>query len=137
MPRKKTDSAEKPKKTRKRAEKKTEDGKKVGTKRQTVPKKKKVVAPVLQTSTVDDLLDCQVQNPNLVNQLTALGFRSKNPEGMTYREAIIAGQITNAVRGDIDAYKAVMADAGKREMMPLEEYVLGDTRFPMEFMIGG
>ena len=126
MPRKKTDSVEEPKKTRKVAEKKTEK-----------KTKKKVITPIAEASTVDDLLDCYVQNLNLVKQLKALGFKPKNAKGMTYREAIICGQITNAVRGDLDAYKAVMADAGKKEKMPLEEFVLGNGTYPMEELMGG
>ena len=124
MPRKKAEAVkEKPKKkaVRKKAEKKAE---------------KKVVTP-METSLVDGLLDCVVQNPKLVSQFNQLGFKSRNPEGMTYREAIVCGQIANAVKGNTRAYIAVMESVNKEERMPLEEFVLGNGHYPMEDLVGG
>ena len=127
MPRKKAAETAEPKKTRKPRAKKTEE--KV---------EKRVVPRAVETSSVDDLLDCKMQNTSLVNQLKALGFKSKDPEGMTFREAIICGQITQAVKGDLKAYRAVMDYAGKdKTRMPLEDYVLGSMGLVVDELIGG
>jgi hypothetical protein len=60
------------------------------------------------SSSMDDLAECVVKDPMLVAKLNALGFKSKNPNGMTYKEAIMCSQIANAVKGDLRSYKAVV-----------------------------
>ena len=60
------------------------------------------------SGSMDDLTDCVVNDPTLVARLNALGFKSKNPNGMTYKEAIMCSQIANAVKGDLKSYKAVV-----------------------------
>ena len=76
---------------------------------------------------VDDLANCVMVNPGLVSQMEALGFRSKNPEGMTFKEAMICSQIANAVRGDIKAYRAVMDYADVPKKTPLEAFLDGTS----------
>lgn len=101
-------------------------------------KEQKVVNRRVDTSSVDDLANCVVANPNLVSQFKALGFKSKNPEGMTFKEAMICSQIASAIKGDLRSYRAVMDYTDKQKnRMPLEEFVMGDMDFPMEDMIGG
>lgn len=79
---------------------------------------------VNKSGNVDDLANCVMINPTLVSQLEALGFKSKNPGGgMTFKEAMICSQIANAVRGDIDAYRAVMDYAGCDKKTPLEKFI--------------
>ena len=124
MPRKKAEETAEKKPAVRRAKKKT-----------TEKVKEKVVAS--KVSSVDDLMNCVVNNPNLIRQLESLGFKSKNKGGMTYREAMICGQITNAVKGDLKAFRAVMDYAEKQEQMPLEDYVRGSMSLVMEDMIGG
>ena len=101
-------------------------------------KEQKVVNRRVDTSSVDDLANCVVANPNLVSQFKALGFRSKNPEGMTFKEAMICSQIASAIKGDLRSYRAVMDYADKqKEMIPLEDYVQGNSGLAMEDLIGG
>ena len=76
------------------------------------------------SATVSDMLENVVESPAVVQGLTALGFKSKNPGGMTFKEAIIASQISNAVRGDLQSYRSVMDYAEKgQESSPLLDFV--------------
>jgi hypothetical protein len=79
-------------------------------------------------SNVEYLADCVVNNPALINQFEALGFRSQNPDGMTFREAMMCSQIASAVKGDIKAYRAVMDYAEEKRMRPLERLAKDDLR---------
>lgn len=87
------------------------------------------------SGSVDELADCVLNNPVLVAQLKALGFESKNPNGMTFREAMICSQIANAVRGDLKAYQEVMKYT-KTQKSPLERFVAGVEDLPMEILTG-
>ena len=84
---------------------------------------------------VDDLTGCIVNNPMLIAQLKALGFKSKNPEGMTFKEAMICSQIANAVRGDLKSYQEVMKYS-KASKTPLEQFVDGIGFEAMDILTG-
>lgn len=83
-----------------------------------------------KSATVKDLMSCVVNNPPLVSQLKALGFKSKNPEGMTFEEAMIASQISSAIRGDFRSYQIVMENAKNDGLTPLEKFVEWNTTEP-------
>ena len=80
------------------------------------------------SATVDELADCVLNNPALVGQLNALGFKSKNPNGMTFKEAMICSQIANAIKGDLKSYRAVMDYTEKKSTMPLKNFVDGNAQ---------
>jgi hypothetical protein len=81
---------------------------------------------------VDYLADCVVNNPALIGQLEQLGFKSKNPKGMTFREAMMCSQISNAIRGDIKAYRAVMDYAGEKRMRPIDKLLQNNRKRPID-----
>ena len=84
----------------------------------------KSIIPFSKSATVNEMAGCVIGNKTLVAQLEAMGFKSKNPGGMTFKEAIIASQIGNAMKGDIQAYRAVMDYAEKdTESSPLIDFV--------------
>lgn len=77
-----------------------------------------------KSASVNEMAECIVKNPSLIKQLEGLGFQTKNPSGMTFKEAIIASQIESAMKGDLQAYRAVMDYAGKdEESCPLLDFV--------------
>lgn len=78
------------------------------------------------SGSMDDLTDCVVNDPGLVDKLNALGFRSKNPKGMTYKEAIMCSQIANAVKGDLKSYRAVVEMMRPNKTPPLVSYLSGE-----------
>lgn len=83
------------------------------------------------SGTVEELANCVLNNPVLVAQLKSLGFESKNPAGMTFKEAMICSQIANAIRGDLKSYQAVMEYSKKEARMPLKEFVNGGGKIPL------
>ena len=68
-----------------------------------------------------DLAKNKMNNPGLVDSLTKLGFKTEDPEGMTFEEAMEASQIASAVRGNLKAYQAITS--GKKSKMPLAEFL--------------
>lgn len=117
---------------KKSAKTKTKKSEKKVTKRGSEKSKKDAVVsdPVTfyDPANVDYLADCVVKNPGLIAQLEQLGFKSKNPEGMTFREAMMCSQISSAVRGDIDAYKAVMNYSGGKKSRPIDRLLEDGNR---------
>lgn len=78
------------------------------------------------SGTVDDFMNSVMNNPVLAAQMEALGFKSKNPGGMTFKEVMICSQIANAVKGDTRAYKAIMEHSESDNRLPLERFVDGE-----------
>ena len=81
-----------------------------------------------KSGTVNEMANCVVKNKALVHQLEQLGFVSKNPDGMTFKEVMICSQIANAAKGDLDSYRAIM-DYKDQDLSgsPLESYLNGNT----------
>ena len=80
-----------------------------------------------KSNAVSDMMSCTMNNPALVAQLKALGFESKNPDGMTFEEAMICSQISMAVRGDYKAYQTVMGMRENEAVSPLEKFLEENT----------
>ena len=124
----------------KEAEKKPRKKKDTSVKKVSKKKKATKKEDILETAAffdpadVDYLADCVVNNPALVRQLEQLGFKSKNPEGMTFREAMMCSQISNAIKGDIKAYRAVMDYAGEKGARPIDRLLQNNRKGPIDKM---
>lgn len=81
-------------------------------------------APHTCSGGVSDMLDCVINNQTLVDRLTSMGFQSKNPSGMTYKEAVFAQQVLKASKGDSQAYNSVMGSLNKNaSASPLDDFI--------------
>lgn len=95
-------------------------------KKQSAPDLSKLFSP--HPSTVDDLANCTVVDPALVQEMESAGFRTKNPDGMTYRELMICSQIMNAAKGDVQAFRSLMDHMNGAEDYPLVSFVRNNFR---------
>ena len=74
---------------------------------------------------VNDLADCKMNNAALEKQLKQLGFKSKDPNGMTFQEAMICSLMAGAIKGDTKASREILKyySFDQEDENPLEAFL--------------
>lgn len=78
---------------------------------------------IVKSKDIRELAEEKVNNPNLHRGLLMNGFRPANGDYFTFDEAMQCSQISSALRGDLDAYNAVMKQMKEKKKSPLEQYL--------------
>lgn len=95
-------------------------------KKEKIEIKEEPIEEKVASTTMNDLADCVVEDQALVARLNAMGFKTKNPKGFTYREAMMCSLIANAVRGDLKSNNAVLEMMQSEKKPPLVSYLGGE-----------
>lgn len=77
---------------------------------------------------INNLLKCDIQNSAVKAQFLNLGFKFEREDEISFEEAVVCAQITQAMRGDQKSYEQLMKDSKNDGLMPLEEFVRGNVK---------